>query len=203
MLLLTIMIISGTRRSHSLPTSKFRRIISLIVGQLDSLLLWIFPNRKNRTLSTGFFGLNYKCNLRFIEADIVHLHWVNGLVSTRSVRGINKPVVWSIREMWPITGGCRYSLDCEKYKTGCGKCPQLNSGLGIDFTNLTAKMKKKYFRKVNSVGISEWVTSEANKSFIFGDGRAVTINNNVDCSLFFPIEKILLGRFWVFIQKIK
>ena len=173
----------------SLSTSKFRRIISLIVGQLDSLLLLIFPKRKNRIFSTGFFGLNYKVNLHFKEADIVHLHWVNGLVSTRSVKGINKPVVWSIRDMWPITGGCHYSLDCEKYKSGCGVCPQLNGSLGIDFTKSTAKAKKKSFRKVNAVGISEWITSEVNKSFIFGEGRAVTINNNVDCSLFFPIEK--------------
>ena len=187
----------------SLSRSKFKRVISLIVGQLDPFLLLIFPKRKKRIFSTGFFGLYYKSNRHFKEADIVHLHWVNGLVSTRSVKGINKPVVWSIRDMWPITGGCHYSLDCEKYKSGCGGCPQLNSSSGIDFTRLAAKSKKKSFGKVTPVGISEWVTSEVNKSCIFGDERAVTINNNVDCSLFFPIEKILLGRFWVFIQKIK
>lgn len=173
----------------SLKKSKPTRILSFIVVRLDTLFLLLFPKRKRRIFSTGFFGLNYKKNKFFKEADIIHLHWINGLVRTASIKNIRKPVVWSLRDMWPMTGGCHYSLDCEKYKTGCGKCPQLNGIFGIDPTSKLVASKVKKFRNVKPVGISDWVTQQANDSVVFGPDRAITINNNVDCSQFFPVEK--------------
>jgi glycosyltransferase involved in cell wall biosynthesis len=173
----------------SLSKSKPRRLLSLLIGQLDSVVLLMFPKRKQRIFSTGFFGLDFKSNEFFKEADIVHLHWVNGIVKTNSLKRVNKPIVWSIRDMWPITGGCHYSLDCKKYISGCGSCPQLNGYFGLDFTKFTVKAKRKAFENVKPIGISEWVTEETNRSSIFGHDRAVTIYNNVDFSTFFPIDK--------------
>jgi glycosyltransferase involved in cell wall biosynthesis len=160
----------------------------LVASELDALLLLLFPNRERRIFSTGLFGVNYKKNKFYKEANIVHLHWVNGLVRSSSIERIRQPVVWSLRDMWPVTGGCHYSLDCEKYKTGCGNCPQLNGYLGVDPTARLVASKTKKFKNVNPVGISEWVTKEANSSVIFGPDRARTINNNVNCSRFFPVE---------------
>jgi len=91
--------------------------------------------------------------------------------------------------MWPMTGGCHLSLDCEKYKTGCGNCPQLNGAFGKDFTRHAVKAKRSAFRRVQPVGISDWVTSQLNSSTVFGDNNAITIYNNVDFSVFFPANK--------------
>lgn len=171
----------------ALASSRIRKIISLIVSKADSFLLLFFPNREKRIFSTGLFGLSYKKTLAYKEADIVHLHWINGLVSINSIKKIDKPIVWSVRDMWPITGGCHYSLDCNKYIHGCGKCPQLNDKLGLDFTRLAVRKKRKIFKRIKPVGISDWVAEEINKSAVFGEGRASSINNNVDCNIFFPI----------------
>lgn len=173
----------------STSISKRGKIWSLIVSQIDSILLLAFPNRIKRIFSTGLFGLNYRANHSFKEADIVHLHWINGLVSASSIEKINKPTVWSIRDMWPMTGGCHYSLDCVKYRDGCGGCPQLKGLGGFDFTKLLVKKKKKHFSKVKPVGISDWVTDELLNSSIFADSNPVTIQNNVDCSVFHPLVK--------------
>jgi glycosyltransferase involved in cell wall biosynthesis len=189
-------IITNGKNENNDPTiistsvSKKGKLWSLIVSQLDSIFLLFFPKRITRIFSTGFFGLSYNKNKHFKDADIIHLHWINGLVSASSIKKIKKPIVWSIRDMWPMTGGCHYSLDCEGYKTGCGDCPQLNAPSGFDFTRLIVKKKKKYFSKVKPVGISDWVTDELLKSSVFSDSRPVTINNNVDCSVFYPTNKI-------------
>lgn len=175
----------------SLSSSKITRLVCLFVSKLDSLFLTLFPKRTKAIFSTGFFGINYKSNRFVKDADIIHLHWINGLVSTRSLKDIDKPLVWSIRDMWPITGGCHYSLDCNKYKSGCGDCPQLNSGFIGDFTSFAVKSKRKAYKSVVPVGISQWMSEEINKSCVFGGGRAVTIDNNIDCSIFFPINKLL------------
>lgn len=186
----------------SLSSSKLRKILSAIIRRLDSILLLIFPKREKRIFSTGFFGINYKRNKFFVEADIVHLHWINGLVTTRSLRSIDKPVVWSIRDMWPMTGGCHYALDCRKYETGCGGCPQLNSNVGWDITKPIARLKSRCFKNIKVVGISEWITDQANKSFVFKGNRAININNNVDCSLFYPVNKnIARGEIGVYTNK--
>jgi glycosyltransferase involved in cell wall biosynthesis len=173
----------------SLSGSTLKRFFALFVSKLDSLVLLLFPKRKSVIFSTGFFGINYKSDKFYKNADIVHLHWINGLVSYKSIRSIKKPVIWSVRDMWPMTGGCHLSLDCEKYKSGCGNCPQLNGIFGTDFTRHAVKAKRKAFRRVQPVGISDWVTSQLNLSTIFGDNRAITIDNNVDFSVFFPINK--------------
>ncbi|MEX2474382.1 glycosyltransferase [Marinobacter sp.] len=179
----------GDPTVKSLSVSKLRRFVSKLMSSLDLVLLLIFPKRERRIFSTGFFGLNYKREQVFREAEVVHLHWVNGLVATRSLKNIDKPVVMSIRDMWPMTGGCHYALDCKKYETGCGGCPQLNSGFGWDFSKLIAQSKQKYFSDIKPVGISEWIAEQANKSFVFRGNKAGYINNNVDCSLFYPMKK--------------
>lgn len=182
--------ISTSKDILSLTDSNFGRVLSFFIALLDFFILKLFPKRKRVIFSTGFWGLNYWSNDFYKEADIVHLHWINGVVSTKSVKTIHKPVVWTIRDMWPITGGCHYSQDCERYKIGCGKCPQLNGLFGVDFTKHSSRSKKAAFKKITPVGISDWVTNVTNASFIFGDNRAITINNNIDISRFFPVDKL-------------
>ena len=49
----------------------------------------------------------------FVEADIIHLHWINqGMLSLDGIAKIlksGKPVVWTMHDMWPFTGICHYA----------------------------------------------------------------------------------------------
>ncbi|WP_415906820.1 glycosyltransferase [Neptuniibacter sp. QD72_48] len=181
----------GDPTVYSMYKSKLGRLLSLVASQLDKILLALFPKREKRIFSTGLFGLQYKKNELYRAADIVHLHWVNGLVSSKSISSIDKPIVWSIRDMWPMTGGCHYSLECERYISGCGSCPQLNAFKGLDFTKYLVRLKNKSYSKVQPVGISDWVTDELKRSAVFREAKlkAITINNCVDFSIFEPVDK--------------
>jgi glycosyltransferase involved in cell wall biosynthesis len=46
------------------------------------------------------------------EADVIHLHWVAGFLDYPSFfRRIDKPVVWTLHDMNPFSGGFHYSQD--------------------------------------------------------------------------------------------
>ena len=53
----------------------------------------------------------------FRQADVIHLHWINqGMLSLKDIQRIlasGKPVVWTMHDMWPFTGICHYSGECE------------------------------------------------------------------------------------------
>ena len=42
-------------------------------------------------------------------ADIVHLHWICGFVDIPTFfRRVKKPIVWTLRDEWPLLGGFHY-----------------------------------------------------------------------------------------------
>ncbi len=58
--------------------------------------------------------------------DVIHLHWVEGLLTPRVVSAILRSgarVVVTLHDMRPLTGACHHSGGCEQYLSGCGSCP--------------------------------------------------------------------------------
>jgi glycosyltransferase involved in cell wall biosynthesis len=181
----------GDERVRSVISNKGLRIRNIIRNQLDSLPSFIYKNREKRIFSTGFFGLNLTKIKEYKEADIIHLHWINnGFVNIKHLNKVKKPIVWTMRDMWPMTGGCHYSLDCENYKTGCGHCKQLNSNKKRDLSRFIVRRKRKYFpRHIKLVGISSWLSDKAKESYLLKDFDIRTISNNIDTDEFFPVNK--------------
>ena len=60
----------------------------------------------------------------FKEADIIHLSWINqGMLSLKGIRKIlnsGKPVVWTMHDIWPATGICHITLNCQRFQSSCG-----------------------------------------------------------------------------------
>jgi glycosyltransferase involved in cell wall biosynthesis len=150
----------------------------------------VYRERQNRIFSTGFDGIDITRHPAYASADIVHLHWVNGLVSTRGLRHVTRPVVWTLRDMWPFTGGCHYSMECERFAGGCGACPQLGSSRDRDLSRFIVRHKQSSIpADIRIVGISRWLSELASQSQVFRGRQVSTISNNVDTSLFAPLIK--------------
>lgn len=87
--------------------------------------------------STAEVGLDISTHPWVQWADIIHLHWVNqGFLSLNGLRQLTqlgKPIVWTMHDLWAVTGGChlpfsfgRDSLElCPSYHSGCDTCPLL------------------------------------------------------------------------------
>lgn len=58
--------------------------------------------------------------------DLVHIHDISFAASPLSVRYLAKrmPVLWTLHDCSAFTGGCIQPIDCTRYTTGCGQCPQ-------------------------------------------------------------------------------
>lgn len=124
------------------------------------------------------FGLKNKLESFIKESDVIHFHNLHGYyINYKSVIELvnkyDKPVVWTFHDMWPTTGRCAYPGKCEKWTTGCNKCPdkELYPKTYIDRSKSSWKMKNKVFNMLNKEKTiistpSQWLGNEVEKSFL-------------------------------------
>lgn len=179
----------------SLNKSEPERLWYSFRSRIGNLPINLYRNRKSQIFNTGIAGIDVTKHPFYKDSDIIHLHWINSLVNMHSLREVTKPLIWTMRDMWPMTGGCHYSMDCEKYKTGCGKCPQLGSDKAHDLSALTIQYKRQVLpTHMRLVGISKWLSSCAENSAVFQGFDVRTIQNNIDTTQFTPVEKVVARR---------
>ena len=179
----------------SLAESALGKLKFAVQRRMGQLPLKLYPNRRPTAFNTGINGVDFTRHPAYAAADLVHLHWVNGLVSNAGLRRVKKPVVWTLRDMWPLTGGCHYSLGCDRFTKDCGCCPQLNSTLERDLTRFALIRKKASVPKhIRVIGISRWMSSQARQSARFRDCEVSTISNNIDTALFTPVDRVRARR---------
>lgn len=124
-----------------------------------------------------------------IKPDVIHLHAIHGyyLHFPQLFSYINRkkiPCVWTFHDAFAFTGNCGYYFDCEKWKTGCGDCPNIQTypkSQWLDFTSWMWKQKKELFTQGKKVIVtpSQWLTNEARQSY-FGCYPCLTIRNGID-----------------------
>ena len=173
--------------------SRISKVLAVLRRQVDRLATAFYPRKIKRIFSTGLVGVDFTRHEKYKDADIVHLHWINaGFVNVRDLAKVNKPMIWTLRDMWPMTGGCHYSMECESYRKGCGNCPQLGSRFKNDLSRLIWKRKKRAIPiSMKLVGISPWLTERATESSLFRGFDIRTIPNNIDTGEFCPVDKYL------------
>lgn len=128
----------------------------------------------------------------FNEADVIHLHNIHGgYIHFEIVKQIAKykPIVWTLHDMWAITGYCFHSYDCERWKTGCGHCPLFKTSPKFyrDTTRILWERKKRIYESCQSnlsiVVPSRWLLNKVKKS-IMSDLNICYIGNAVDTRIF-------------------
>lgn len=181
------------RESYFISNSIKRKILRFVFTHFDKLPLLFYPSREKHLFSTSYFGFDFRKHPLFKWADIVHLHWVNqGMVSIESIPKINKPLVWTLRDMWLFTGGCHQSFDCTRFEIGCGKCPHLKSQKLNDLSEKIIKRKERSYRNnIAYVSISKWLKETAEASYLFKKNnlKIHTINNGINTKTFFPKDQ--------------
>lgn len=126
---------------------------------------------------------------------VVNLHWVSKWLDLPSFFGSlpqEFPVVWTIRDLIPITGGCGYPGECERFTQECGNCPQLKSPCPQDASHRFFRAKAQLYQQANLhfVGNSEWTTAQIRRSGLGKLARTIrTIHNGLDPQEYQPVEK--------------
>jgi glycosyltransferase involved in cell wall biosynthesis len=143
--------------------------------------------------SLGHMGYKFLQHPLYQSADIAHFHWISGaFVSITDLGKVSKPAVWTLRDMWPMTGGCHMPVapECFGYKALCGNCPHLRSNKVNDLSRKSLVAKKNNIPKhMKIVGISNWISDEARHSNIFQSSDIRTIHNGISLDNFSAVEK--------------
>jgi len=183
---------------------------SLTQGQIQSLVLRrpflvlralidFFLVRKSRkshlfTLyrNNSIFRLHRRL---FPNSVVLHLHWTPGVMNlTELVKQVNNPtaIIWTMHDMWPISGGCHHSLNCTQFQKACQNCPQVRPV----FKNKVMRefaIKEKQVADLRSrlilVAPSHWLAKQVSLSAIAKNVVIRVIPNPVDCKVFRPLSK--------------
>lgn len=132
------------------------------------------------------------------KPDIVHLQCLNGyfvniyrLINWLKVNRIK--TVLTLHAEFMHTANCGYAFECEKWKTGCGKCPHLKKetkSLLFDGTARSFRKMKKAFdgfdKDLVVVSVSNWIKSRAEQSPILNGKKHTVIVNGLNIDNFYP-----------------
>jgi len=129
------------------------------------------------------------------SADLFHLHWIcQGFLSLYQLNKlfhIGKPVVWTLHDMWPFTGGCHYTGLCERYTDSCGNCPFLKSPSlkDISVRQYIKKQAIYHSSQITFVSCSNWMASKARSASLLKNIPIEVIPNPIDTTVFRPCPK--------------
>ncbi len=165
--------------------------INKMRSELDNFPLRFALKDKNAFFSVAWLRNNINKKIKEINPDIIHLHWINnGFVQIEELKKINIPIIWSLHDMWPFTGGCHYDNECEKYQSDCKNCPMLSKNSKL--SNRIFQKKEKTYKQIKSLhinGLSKWLANCAAESSLFSENRIHNIPNCIDIEKFSPMLK--------------
>jgi glycosyltransferase involved in cell wall biosynthesis len=189
--------LSDDKSVHQNSEGKWARSKEFVLFIAERLFFYFYEKSKmlRFAFSPAVAGENISKNPLINEADIVHIHWFNqGFLSLKSLKKLlklNKPIVWTLHDMWAFTGGCHYSGDCENYKTGCGNCKFLKNANPGDLSNRIFGKKSKILKNatIQFVTCSNWLAQKAKESALLRNFNIISIPNPIDTGLYFPKNK--------------
>lgn len=125
------------------------------------------------------------------ECDVICLNWVNqGMLSLKGIERIaelGKPIVWTMHDMWNMTGVCHHAGTCTHYILNdpvsggkCGNCKLFgHHASSNDPSHTTWLRKQKLYSRSNIhfVAVSNWLARLAHKSTLLHDASLSVIPN--------------------------
>jgi glycosyltransferase involved in cell wall biosynthesis len=185
----------GTQDSHVLaPSSKLAQGIAKSRLTFDGLPLKLYRQREAALMSLQWLPSRSVSTIRSLNPDIINLHWANdAFVPIEALAKLNRPVAWSLHDMWAFTGGCHYTQTCDRYLQSCGACPQLGSQKERDLSRWVWRRKRKAYQQTNLtiVALSHWLADCARASTLLKDTRIEVIHNGIDTQCYRPIDKVI------------
>jgi glycosyltransferase involved in cell wall biosynthesis len=166
------------------------KIYAKLRSMADSAPINFYPHRQ-QLFSLQWFPDGLLKIVDRINPDIINLNWVcNGFVPVEALAKFKQPLVWTLQDMWAFTGGCHYTLGCDRYRYNCGNCPQLQSDQERDLSRWVWQRKFKAWQNINFtiVAPSSWMAECARASSLFRELPIEIIPFGLDTEKFTPYD---------------
>lgn len=138
-----------------------------------------------------FSSASIRAEVRALKPDVISLHNTHGgYFETSLLRDISKtaPVVWTLHDMWSISGNAAHTFSDESWKSlqNPAHLTHIYPAIGINTGAWLLRQKKKIYHDaaLTVVTPSRWLQSLARQSPVFEGKEVLQINNGVDTQLF-------------------
>jgi glycosyltransferase involved in cell wall biosynthesis len=133
------------------------------------------------------------------EADIINIHKTERFADLPALLVSlpnDKPVVLTLHDLSPITGGCDYPGNCERFTKTCGRCPLLDSHHEMDYSRTIFHLRQAAYgrRTQNSFALvanSQWTLENARRSGLTSGRRAELIHYGLDQTIYRPENRAI------------
>lgn len=172
-----------------------RRFLRPVIQRIEAKLLDVVYSRPKYPAHTTFSVTPSWNHVRLnrLSKDILHLHWVGeGLLTPFSLARLRGPVVWTMHDTFPFTGGCHFtSTGCTRYQGMCGQCPELDSSIAADISRIHWLLKRHAIMRMRPVIVSpsKEYAERARQSGMLHDCSIEVIPNGLDAGVYRPIPK--------------
>lgn len=128
------------------------------------------------------------------DADLVNLHWVtDGFLSVEEIGRIEKPIVWSLCDLWPVAGTAHYfvGLGALDERAVLADSSRLGRLTRLDIDRWTQRRKIKHWLKLQhrilAVAASSWVADAVTQSPVTRSWPVAQIPHIVETDVFRPL----------------
>lgn len=159
--------------------------INFVSERLQIFLANGFDKNKIFHISTALWGMDISRHPLVLEADVVHLHWIcQGMISMKSLSNLsrlNKKIVWTLHDMWPVTAVSPHLKDPNVYES-----PWNNKEKKL--VDRVWNIKKNIYPQLNPVlvGCSNWIKDKAEGSKLSENLKVISIPNPIDTDKYSP-----------------
>lgn len=170
------------------PATKVAKALAAGRGQMVRPLIKTLKTGNPIIHSPAILPSQWVKRINVSDADIVHLHWLQGeMLSIADIGRIKKPVVWTLHDMWAFCGGEHYTDDdrwCNGYRRG--NRPTHESG--FDLNRWAWKRKIKHWKRpMYIVTPSQWLGECSRASRVMEGWPMTVIPNGIDTGQWQPL----------------
>lgn len=181
---------------YSINAGIFRKIQRFIYKKLnqlrtrtDGLLVTLNPTLH----SFGKTSRGLVDHLNQCDADVIHLHWIIGMLSIQDIGRITKPLVWTFHDMWAFCGGEHYAEnDAPNARFRAGYLPNNRPAgeTGPDLNRATWQAKMKSWKNsIQVIAPSQWMARCTHNSILMHEWPVYVIPNTLDTQKWQPMNK--------------
>lgn len=181
---------------NSFSSSKVSKAITAFGILFERFASSAFAKKLKIPFSIPFWGKDISKHPALLNADVIHLHWVNHAFlrprDLAKLQQLNKPVVWTFHDSNAFTGGCHVRYSCNHFEQECGNCPLLKQSHPTDISHKIWKAKQKAYEQseFSIVAPSTWMEASIKRSKLLNNTHVTVIPNTLETDIFMPHNKV-------------
>lgn len=188
----------------SSPAGSIFKLGTYVRPQIAALTKSLLKTERPSPMSLSVLPSRWPSFINASDADIVHLHWLCAeMMSVEDIGRIEKPVVWTLHDMWAFCGAEHVSSD-NRWREGYTSANRPDHESGFDLNRWVWSRKRKAWKKPIQIATpSRWLADCVQHSALMGDWPVRSIPNAIDTDVWQPVDKVGARKMMSLPQKAK